>query len=132
MRQHWGFRCVETQLTLWDSAPVILRRRLRTRQAESISCRSGALVESTNRMPLSPRLCETRFNRTYIITSALRFAQRSGYRRYGRGAGVGRARGVGVARTPGGSVAVGDAVTVAVAVGDAVAVPVAVGVAVGV
>jgi hypothetical protein len=37
MRQHSGFRCVETQLTLCDSVHRIMRRRLRKTQAES-SC----------------------------------------------------------------------------------------------
>ena len=54
----------------------------------------------------------------------MRFAQRSDYRPYGRGAGVGRGRGVGVN--------LGAAVGVAVALGVAVAVAVAVAVGVGV
>jgi hypothetical protein len=37
MRQHLGFGCVETQLTLCGSMTEILRRRPLERQAESFS-----------------------------------------------------------------------------------------------
>jgi len=114
---HPRWRLFFDLVSCWESqlyAPVASERRL--------------ILE----MDCSSRVFVRRGSIALTITSALHFAQRSSYLRYGRGLGVGRGRGVGVARVPGGSVAVGDAVAVALAVGDGVAVPVAVGDAVGV